>query len=215
MSTAGLYADDFFQSQTSAENTFRRVILKIGSGFGMPETTVRLQLAADEQIETLAQTTSGPRPVEAPGDAIGEIRRLSGLTWDQLARVFDVSRRALHFWASGKPMSAEHQERLNRVLYVISRIARDDPQATRAALLMPLLDDGETALDLLAQHQFDAVIELLGRYGRREWPQQPPTEDRLYNPLPPATLLGALEDPVRLKAGRGRAVKMRRINKSR
>jgi hypothetical protein len=32
---------------------------------------------------------------------IAEIRHLTGLTWEQLAQVFNVSRRSVHFWASG------------------------------------------------------------------------------------------------------------------
>ena len=53
------------------------------------------------------QTTAGAvvPSAQPAGAAIGELRRLSGLTWDQLARIFSVSRRSLHFWASGKPMT--------------------------------------------------------------------------------------------------------------
>ena len=47
------------------------------------------------------QTTSGTSVmlVEHAEVAIAELRCLSGLTWDQLARLFNVSRRSLHFWA--------------------------------------------------------------------------------------------------------------------
>src|SRR5438067_1440640 len=31
-------------------------------------------------------------------DALGEIKRLGGLTWDNLARIFGVSRRTVHNW---------------------------------------------------------------------------------------------------------------------
>ena len=53
------------------------------------------------------QTSAGVSvsSIAPSGAAIGELRRLSGLTWDQLARLFNLSRRSLHFWASGKPMA--------------------------------------------------------------------------------------------------------------
>src|SRR4030065_864926 len=44
------------------------------------------------------------RPGALTANAIAEIRRLTGLTWGQIAEIFDVSRRTIHFWASGKPL---------------------------------------------------------------------------------------------------------------
>ena len=54
------------------------------------------------------QTNAGCGPFEgvSPGAAIAELRRVSGLTWDQLARLVGVSRRTLHFWASGTAVMA-------------------------------------------------------------------------------------------------------------
>ena len=72
------------------------------------------------------QTTSGVSltAVEQSAAAIAELRRLCGFTWDQLARLFNVSRRSLHFWASGKAMSPANEEHLQRVLSVLRRIDR-------------------------------------------------------------------------------------------
>ena len=73
------------------------------------------------------QTTAGaPVPlVAAPaGAVIGELRRLSGLTWDQLARLLGVSRRSVHFWASGKPMAQSNEEHLRRLLAVVRKVDR-------------------------------------------------------------------------------------------
>jgi hypothetical protein len=54
------------------------------------------------------QTTSGTKAAEAPSEAgaLSELRRLSGLSWGQLARALGVTRRTLHFWASGKAICA-------------------------------------------------------------------------------------------------------------
>src|SRR4051812_580671 len=56
-------------------------------------------------------TSAGHSVLLAPsaGAAIAELRRLTGFTWDQLARLFHVSRRSLHFWASGKIMTPANE----------------------------------------------------------------------------------------------------------
>ena len=47
---------------------------------------------ATQVLQSAQQTTSGAKldTVERSGAAIAELRRLSGLTWDQLARLFSV-----------------------------------------------------------------------------------------------------------------------------
>jgi DNA-binding transcriptional regulator YiaG len=94
--------------------------------------------AADEGIRMAARSTSAGAPVAIAGragSAIAELRRLSGLTWDQLARLFDVSRRSLHFWASGKAMTPSNEEHLQRVLGAVRKIDRGSAGANREALL--------------------------------------------------------------------------------
>ena len=56
--------------------------------------------------------------------AVSEFRRLAGLTWEQLARVFGVARRSLHFWASGPPINAGNEEHLRRLLAVLRQADR-------------------------------------------------------------------------------------------
>ena len=52
-----------------------------GPDWQVPETT-------DEAIED---------SVEVSQRAISELRRISGLTWEQLGQLFEVSRRSVHF----------------------------------------------------------------------------------------------------------------------
>ena len=47
---------------------------------------------------------------------LGELRRLTGLTWDALARVFGVSRRAVHLWANGGRMKDANARQLAGLL---------------------------------------------------------------------------------------------------
>lgn len=63
------------------------------------------------------------------------LREDSGLTWDQLAKVFGVSRRAAHLWAAGKPMNAGHEELLYRLTTVIKKLPGNTPNEKRAGLL--------------------------------------------------------------------------------
>ena len=135
--------------------------------------------------------------------AINELRRLSGLTWDQLADLFGTSRRALHFWASGKPLNPANEERLHRTLGAIKRIDRGFAADNRSALL----DGGETGelpLDMLKRGDFDGVVERLGTGpGRRTARSSPSRAERAKRaPPPPASLVDALHDPVHPNGGR-------------
>jgi len=77
-----------------------------------------------EQTSSGSSVGSSVGSSDDAGTAIAELRRRSGLTWDQLARLFEVSRRSVHFWASGKVMAAAHEEHLQRVLAAVRRLDR-------------------------------------------------------------------------------------------
>ena len=153
----------------------------------------------------IEQTTAGAivapaRPADA---AIGELRRLSGLTWDQLARLFCVSRRSLHFWASGKPMAAGNEEHLQRLLDVIRKIDRGSANANRKALLTARGDVG-LPFDLLVDRNYDQVARMLGptTAERGSAPKITNEARAARAPRPPAELVGALQDRVHPTSGR-------------
>jgi transcriptional regulator with XRE-family HTH domain len=132
--------------------------------------------------------------------AIAELRRLSGLTWDQLAALFNVSRRSVHFWASGKPMSAAHERRLLRVLDVLRTADRGDARSNRSALLT--VQHGTSALELLIQGQFDEARVRLGGSLVRSRPvpgRLAPEAQAERAPLPLEELVDAMQDRVRLE----------------
>lgn len=139
----------------------------------------------------------------SPPAAFGELRRLSGLTWDQLAGLFEVDRRSLHFWASGKPMNACEEEKLHGLLGVLRTIDRGSAAANRAALLGEG-ESGDPPFDLLVRGEYDAVAARLGAgKGRRVVHASPSAAEMARRaPRPPGELVGALQDRIHPASGR-------------
>jgi DNA-binding transcriptional regulator YiaG len=174
-----------------------------------PEVLSHLQRPVDQTNAG----TSLPASVSARG-AIAELRRLSGLTWDQLARLFNVSRRALHFWASGKPMAPSNEEHLQRLLAVMRKIDRGTASANRA-LLLAAREDGTFPFDMLAIGEYDRVLALLatGEVRRVTPSGLTETERAARTPPRPEDLVGALQDRIHPSSGRLRAA--RSVNRHR
>jgi len=146
---------------------------------------------------------------QSAGAAIGELRRLSGLTWEQLARMLGVSRRSLHFWASGKPMTPSHEERLHRVLSLLKRGDRGSAGANRAALFAGG-ENGVLPFDLVVAEDYTRAWSLLNEAGvaRAPTPTSPTTAREKRTPRPPEELVGALQERVHPASGRLRAAKV-------
>ncbi len=144
-----------------------------------------------------------------PSTAIAELRRRSGLTWEQIARLFGVARRSVHFWASGKALNVANEERLHRILAVVRYIDRGTAQATRSAL-MTVLSDGMIPLDLLAEDKFEEVKERLGAGSQPLVPPRTPLSadsQAMRMPLSPDQRVGALHDAVHREIGKSRGAK--------
>lgn len=131
--------------------------------------------------------------------AIMELRRLSGLTWDHIARIFAVSRRSIHFWASGKAMKQEHEEKLYRLLNVIRKIDTGSASANRCALLS-CDSEGRTALELLRDSAFDEVLRAIENTDtQRKRPKPIDSEEfkRRMIPASPVQLLDASQETLK------------------
>lgn len=145
---------------------------------------------------------------ETTREAISELRRLSGLTWEQLGELFDVSRRSVHFWASGKPLSVGNERRLMQILDVVRIADRGDARSTRAALFE--VKDGRTAYALLAAGRFEEARAILGGGARRPRPalaELSADAKAARKPLPPEMLIDAQHDRVHRDRGRARAAR--------
>lgn len=182
------------------------------SGTSSAEPTRLWEAPYVHESEATASGVAWEKPADATADtestrqAISELRRISGLTWEQLGELFDVSRRSVHFWASGKRLNAGNEQRLMEVLDVVRAAERGDPRSTRAALFE--VQDGTTAFSLLAAQRFAEARALLGDGGART---KPPLAElnaaakAVRKPLPPEDLIDAQHDRVHRDRGRSRA----------
>ena len=141
---------------------------------------------------------------ESSAGAIAELRRVSGFTWDQLARLFGVTRRSLHFWASGKAMTVENQEHLQQLLATIRKIDRGSAATNRAAL-MGVLRDGTVPFVLLVEGKFTLVVSMIGEGTGRPACRPLALSDSARaarKPRPPHELVDALHDRVHVEKGK-------------
>lgn len=100
--------------------------------------------------------------VEDAAALVAELRRLTGLTWAQISQLFGVSKRAPFHWASGKNVSADHHQRLGKVVSLVRHADRGSAEENKK-LLLSEANEGQTFLDLLSTAQDDSFIELAGR----------------------------------------------------
>ncbi len=146
---------------------------------------------------------------EVTQKAIHEIRKVTGLTWEKLAKLFNVSRRTLHFWASGKRLNSFNEEQLNLLLDTIRYIDRGSASLNRNLLLMPLRD-GIVPFNLLVVGKYQEVKNLLGSGNAPQKPKlNPLSEDAVKSrtPISPENLVDALQEPIHREVGRSRPVR--------
>lgn len=151
------------------------------------------------------------------GDKICEVHRLSGLTWKQIAEIFDVTVHIVFSWVSGKPMDELDKDRLNGLLKTIRHINRGAPDMTRP-VLFTASQDGDTPYDLLTKGLFDDAAGRVGPGNARPIPKVPPVDPSEWTwklPPPPGYLIGALHDPIHKDTGKYRPVRIAKIKRNR
>lgn len=134
---------------------------------GSTALNVPVSFSVEENVRSLKRT---------PAELVYELRRLSGLTWAQIAEVFEVSKRAPYHWASGETVSAENHERLGQVVAVLSFIDKGSVEENRN-LLLGHARSGQTYLDLLRSSQYELVRDLAGEGPGRPSFEQGLTQD--------------------------------------
>ena len=182
------------------------------TGTGLwPETFV-----ADDQrtasVVSWRESSEQEEPTSSPlgvtSRSLAELRRLSGLTWDQLGNLFGVSRRAVHFWASGEPMTAAHELHLHKALDVVRQSNRGSARSNRSALMT--VTSSRSPFELLKSREFDEALARLGRRPQTPRPKRRELDARAKaerTPPPPHTLVEALHDGIPETTGIGGAAR--------
>lgn len=119
---------------------------------GGPGTSAALSVTSHPNTENYRlhesiNTSSGfyfIQSQEIGSHSLLEFRRISGLTWDKIAEIFGVTRRAVHFWANGKPMEDYRAEKLYHLIVAVRML--DTGYAVQNRRL--LLAEGESRTSL-------------------------------------------------------------------
>jgi hypothetical protein len=120
-------------------------------------------------FEPLAIGLPPEKPTDDLAHSVRALHEDSGLTWDQLAKLFNVSRRAVHQWAVGGRMNTTNVTRLQELTRVVAALAGNGATDKRSALLAPARPAGRSLYDdLRAQSTVrDEINAPAGTYDQR------------------------------------------------
>lgn len=92
-------------------------------------------------------------PVKTVAESVTYLHDQTGLTWEQLGKLFGVSRRAVHMWAAGKRMNARNVQLLGELLRLVRAAPVESPDARRMWLFAPEGDGVSPIERFLAEHR--------------------------------------------------------------
>src|SRR5579871_2155549 len=104
------------------------------------------------------------------------LREISGLTIEQVASIFGVSRVTFHKWMEGSQLSDRHREHLLEVLPLIEEALQrtGTPNALSSWLLTPVSAGGKKPLEYLSSRQYNTFRGFLIRFGADQTLLRPP-----------------------------------------
>lgn len=123
-------------------------------GFNVGTGSERIWIQ-EQRVEVVMAQKVCDETTLAPVYTLRKIRRISGLTWEELSIAMDVSKRTLHLWDAGQALSQKHLKHLHRVAGLMERLDKGNPVHLRNLLLKDLGD--QNALTLLKEGQFKQV----------------------------------------------------------
>ena len=165
---------------------------------------------ATECLGGSANETCAPAR-QSTAEAVLEIRRRSGLTWEPLSDLFNVSRRTVHRWANGRAPSTRHEIDIRRTLDAVRHLDEGNQRATRDRLMATY--DGASPFDMLADRRYADVLQqkagaasiVSSRQSTAlsddEWARRQPTR--------PYRLLDSIQDRPEIPAAAARIVRPR------
>lgn len=189
-------------------------IICIAGALTIGGTDSSFALPDHHRYERTPQTNSGLSADQkaSVGPAIMELRRLSGMTWEQLAGLFEVSRRTVHFWASGKALNSGNEEKLYRILTTVRQIDRGSASENRDFLFSGD-SDGNAPIDLIRSGHYTEAARLKAGTSVQRPILIPLSQEvrSLRMPLKPEVLVNALQDRIHTDGGQVRVAKAVRI----
>ncbi len=111
-------------------------------------------------VHVMDEEESNPES-RSPSELVQGVRFLGGMTWAQVADLFDVSLRAVFDWAAGKTVAGQHHQHLGNVFSTLEYIDRGSAEEN-INLLMGASQDGMTCFELLKKDQCDRVRNIVG-----------------------------------------------------
>jgi hypothetical protein len=134
-----------------------RWIAGVGTGYALDDGrfTVALPITTNPLITVPIDGATVRTVTEA--EQVRWLHTASGLTWDQLGRVFGVSRRAVHLWANGGRMNAANAAKLAEFVAVVRELPARSPADARMRL-HAAGPDGPSLLDTLRRRYDDSDI---------------------------------------------------------
>lgn len=111
--------------------------------------------------KTNAVVSEDDFPVHSIPGMVNEIRRLTGYSWDRIARILGCTRQAIYNWMTGGKISDDNREKLAQLHAVLRYIDLGLAEENRRVLDRD--HEGYTLADMLAEGRFEEVRELAGR----------------------------------------------------
>lgn len=121
-----------------------------GTGTTVPVMSSQRLIVEQSVTSTTLNVVLPLSPITGSRDLAASVRSLharSGLSWEQLAKLFGVSRRAVHKWAAGGAMNTGNAARLAELHAAVDPLG-DEPSVVRARLVASD-DRGKTLLQTL------------------------------------------------------------------
>lgn len=108
---------------------------------------------------------------------LADLHQSSGLTWDQMARLFGVGRRAVHGWAMGATANQHHQA-LAAALAKRVRELDASPEQVKVALFAPRPGGSSIYTDLIRERAAMEGPPIQAEYSIVGWSNRHNHEDK-------------------------------------
>jgi transcriptional regulator with XRE-family HTH domain len=197
---------------TSGAKTYSNHALCIGAFI----TAVTSATNVQQRIAPMGfDGTSSGVPVESVWrngvHGIRFIRRLTGLTYEEIARFLGVSRRSIHNWENGRPVN-DASEKAIAVAIRFSEALGELPKETLRGALLTAIGDGKAVVDIVQRDPGVALMAARLALTRPHRLIEPDLDTRKARvPLVPSVLLSAVEIPSNSMRENRRIAKVKRI----